>query len=222
MQHQVLHQAKRRHQRRPAGVVAPALNRRRPLERVAAERVDEQRVRADARRGEREPDDGHRAVAAIRLGRAPRDPGQRRQHENAVHARRRRHGAGEAARHPPARPKRVEARDGEQQEDALGVDDAEEERERKDRRQQHRAFARGAPADRAAPGNTARPSPGRRPSTRRRCRRDRRSTRRRRTAARRGASASGRRESTRGCCVRLRHSGTRPSRCRSTSPNRSA
>ena len=112
--------------------------------RDVGELIDEQRVRSDASRHEGQADSGQRPVARRFLRSAPRNPGERRQHQDPVDARRRGKGTAEATGDPPSRAEAVEREHREHQIRALAVDDPEEERERKNCAEQGGALGAAA------------------------------------------------------------------------------
>src|SRR5207247_5524713 len=136
-------QRQRRGPRRAAGMVAgaPPRQRRRPQKRIARVPVDEETVAAEAKRRDNERERGERTIAARLVCGLPRGPCERRPHQNARDARRRRDRAADARRRPPSRSEAMEREHREQEKRALGVDGAEEKRERKNRREERGALS---------------------------------------------------------------------------------
>src|SRR2546425_11910943 len=86
--------------RRTAGIIAPATDRRGPLERMAAEAPDVDRVRPDTARHQGEADRREHSLASAPLRLPPDDPRQRRQHEDPVQTSGGCEGAEQTARDP--------------------------------------------------------------------------------------------------------------------------
>src|SRR5262245_19370391 len=116
---------------------SPPLERRRPFERIAGQPVDVPAVRRKPRRRQRETERRAQAILRRRLRALPHYPREARKHDERRRPRRDGQRSADAAEDPPSRSEQVEREDREQHERRLAIGDAEEERERKDRREEH-------------------------------------------------------------------------------------